>query len=486
MSKYDDIDFLTFFIIWANIQKWEVPELHYRVIEFLENYDDWKNNTAVLQIFRGAAKSTILALFIVYRLVKDPTTRFLVLSADGVTASNISQDADMIVRLHPLAKHLASVSNIWRRDTFWVEGSNDAKNASIRTKGIISNVTGGRADFAIFDDVEVPKNCETDGLRLKLRKAIGDTVHILVPGGKRLLIGTPHAHDSIYPEMIDAGASSLTIPVMSNVEGDFPFMKGDPVWPERFSVEEILKRQKDSVSKGNFYSQYLLIPYSPENEIFDLTLIKVYRNEANILQANKSTLLTIGNSRMVSVSAFWDPSLSKETSDDSILAVVFTDENGIYYIHSCTELKGDADQQCNKVKEIAQKYSLPRVIVETNGVGGFLPGLLRKHMSGTGTAVLGKHTTQSKKEKIIQAFEVRLAAGYLNAHEQVMQGPFMTQLRDFNPRTVGRVKDDYIDSVASAILNEPVRIAKGFAGERLNNWSGISTQLTYDEAQVEW
>lgn len=40
-----------------------------------------------------------------------------------------------------------------------------------------------------------------------------EATHILVPGGKKLYIGTPHAFDSIYDEQAAAGADVLKIPL---------------------------------------------------------------------------------------------------------------------------------------------------------------------------------------------------------------------------------------------------------------------------------
>lgn len=459
-----DISFKVFFAIWANQMSWEIPALHIQIIEFLEDSDNWDNKTGVLQVFRGAAKSTIVGLYIVWKLVRDPTYRFLIVSADHKTAVKITYDAHSIIERHPLAKHLKSDKNIWQSDRFWVTGSTDARTPSLSAYGVMSNVTGIRSDEVIFDDVEVPKNCAGESERYKMRNRISDTVHILVPNGKRLFVGTPHTFESIYPEQIENGASSLTIPLLSNTKGDFPNLTGDSSWPDRFTDEVVANRQQNALTTGEFLSQYLLIPYRSDGTTFDPQLLIRYRQTHSIYTANSETVFMIGDKRMVSCSAWWDPALSKDSGDDSVVCVVYTTADGHYYLHAIQRVAGDADAQCQAVKGFLETYHVPHLCIETNGIGNFLPDILRKYLGGTGSSVEGKFTRINKTQKIISAFEVLLASGRLHIHESVLDSKFLMQLRDFDPKTAGgRKKDDYIDTVAAAILNEPNRITAGLA-----------------------
>lgn len=484
-----DFDFRIFFAIWAKINNWEVPPLHLEVIDWLSDSDNWDNRTGVLQVFRGAAKSTIVGCFITYQLVKDPTLRFLILSADYNTSVKITNDLTSIVAHHPLAAHLRGKEKMWRENKLWVQGSTDARTPSAYSVGITSNVTGSRADFVVFDDVEVQKNVASEKLRETLRQKMADTIHILVPGGKRLFVGTPHSYESIYPEVIDQGASSLRIPLIRNPEGEFPYITGASSWPDRFDDEEVAQRQLQSLSKANFLSQYQLIPYNADDSYFDAALINVYRNEISIYSANSETVLKIGNTRMVSCSCFWDPSLAKKTSDDSVIALVFQTGDGHLYVHRTQKLTGEAEAQCLQVLEFCKRYEVPQVIVETNGVGGFLPAILRKTLGGTSIAVSDKHTTTSKAKKIIEALETPLSAGYLHVHSSVMETPFLSQIRDFAPHLVGTkvYRDDFIDSVASAISNQPIRITSGKSSfGAANRWQSGRGEVELEADAVEF
>lgn len=473
--------FHQFFALWATLQtpQWEIPDFHIDLLDFLSDYKNWDNNTGLIQVFRGAAKSTIVGLWITWMLTQNPELRFLILSADKKTATKITTDIASIIGRHPLARHLHGKENTWRTDILVVEGSTDGRNPSVTSWGVMSNITGGRADVIVYDDVEVPKNSRTEAEREKLREKLDEPTHILVPGGTELFVGTPHSFDSIYTEVegtsgkdepFRTGCSSIKIPVMSDVQGEFPNFTGTPIWPELFSLPEIKKKQDGSSTKGHFLSQYLLQPYNPEDTVLDPTLISTYSYGIDVLESNGSVVARIGEHRVMGYSAVWDPSLAETKSDDSVLAIVFTTDDGHYYIHRTVKLHGDPDEQCKQAIRLLKENEVSHVVIEKNGPGGFLPSIFRKAAEGTGVSCEGKATTQNKLEKIMHAYETRLTGGYLHASAQVMNSPFRTQLRDFNSRSAGRAKDDFIDAVAMCILSQPIRLKSGHFGARSNAW----------------
>lgn len=484
-AKRVDCTFHQFFGVWCvqPFNNWQVPEFHHQLLDFLSDYKSWENNTGLVQIFRGAGKSTMLGLWITWMLTQDPTLRFLIISADHSLAQKITTDIQSIIRSHPLAKHLHGAEGTWRTDSLVVAGSTDGRNLSVSSRSIESNITGARADVIVYDDVEVRENSATDYKRDQLRIKLDEPTHILVPGGYELFVGTPHSFDSIYTELegtsgkedpFRTGCSSLKIPVMTEVQGEFPNFTGTPTWPERFTAADIKKRQDGSKTKGHFLSQYLLQPYNPSETVLDPTLISTYSFELEVHTANGSTLARLKDYRVMGVSAYWDPSSATLQTDDSVLAIVFTTEDGNYFIHRAIKLDGGAEEQCHQVIQTMLDNHVSHVFIETNGIGNFLPAIFKKIAEGKGVTCEGKHTSQNKLEKIMHAYETRLSAGFLHAHKSVMETPFRTQLRDFNHRSVGRGKDDFIDAVAMAILAQPIRIKAGHYGVRSSTWQAAA------------
>lgn len=456
--------FAEFFAIWATSQKWKIPEVHLLILAFLED-EEWLNDSKVLLLWRGIGKSTIVDLWVAYKLAVDPSLRFLILSADFKTAKKGSQDILFVIRNHPLCKHLISDNLETRKDSFFVRGHTDQRNPSVVAHGIMSNVTGGRADYIIYDDVEVRKNSGNQTKREDLRGRIAETTHLLTPQigdteilGRSLFVGTYHDPISIYDEEQQNGAKALKVPLITEIDGVFPKITGTSNWKERFGDAKVAAVQKKSTGKAEFYSQYLLIPTGIEDSHLDPSLATVYKDEVVITEANGTTVARIGEHVIKSVSVWWDPALSTARRDDSVLAVVYTSTEGCVFVHRTIALKGDADAQCRQVKTIARELNLPIIKIESNGIGNYLPQLLLKHLNGTGVGVEGIHTTQTKNIKIVESLETLLYSGHLFVSSQVVASKFTEQVRDFNPN-INNKKDDYIDAVSSAIKEEPIRIA---------------------------
>lgn len=513
-----DVNFLTFFLIWARIQGWKVPLLHVRICQWL---DTCQGRVRVLLIFRGAAKSTIYAVWKAYQLYKDRTNRSLIYAADDKLAGKLTRDTLNVLKRHPLCAGMLP-SNPGAL-SFWVTGSNDARNPSIEAVGVNSNATGSRADDADFDDIEVPKNIKTPEARLNLRQKTEDTTHILVPGWQKTYIGTPHTHDSIYMEQIEGGASLLKIPLFEHVrrysdtsiktrykfnfpidedglyvisgiykfskiltEGkDYQVENGEVVfskppnkvidictgcaWSERFNREEIELKRQETRTLNAWDSQYQLEAKPISDIRLDPSRIIPYDLQPEIKFANGEVSMWLGRIKIVGAIAYWDCSLGKIKSDASAFTLMLTDERGNIYWHLAEGLigdlagfskKGEIDSgQCYRIKELVTKLQIPTVTVETNGPGGFVPPILRRALTGTGCGVREEHSSTNKQQRILDAFEAPLSSNFLWAHVDVLNGPVWDQMKDFNPLSKNQ-PDDYLDSGAGAIGQTPVRIGK--------------------------
>ena len=478
MTQTLNFSFKQFYGVWYNQNRSRMnlspAKFHQEVFQFLLDYDHWQNDTGVLQVFRNGAKSTIVALFVCYLLVEDPTRTILVQSADDRTARKILAGVQELIRTHPLAMHLAQNEREWQKGSFFVAGAADPQNPSVVGFGIKSNITGRRAHWIIYDDVEAKGNANTADKRNEIRDRVSEGVNILHERGKRLFVGTPHAYDTLYDDIITRGASSLSIPMLRNAVGKYPNMTGDSVWKERFDDDEVRKKQT-SVPEHEWMSQNMLVPWNMAETVLDPNLLQVYEDELDIISANNTVSLKINDKTMLSASAYWDVSSGKSGRDDSVLSIVFTANDSHYFIHRVYRLRGNIDDQCEQIKKYALENFLPSVCVETNGVGTHAVHILRKHLEKTGVSTLEHHQTSNKKERIIGAFQASLSGRYIHCHKEVFNSPFRVQMREFSVSGT-RGKDDYIDAVASAMLREPIRIGSGGFARQTRNavWGNYS------------
>ena len=520
------VSFLVFFLIWAERQRWAVPDVHVRACHWLENCGD----LALLRCFRGFGKSTILAIYNAWRYYQDPTLRILHQGDQDKTAYKTSRDTKAVLLRHPLTRHMVDT----RGETafWWVPGNEDERNPSMQASGILTNITSSRADEIQNDDVEVPRNIATVEAREKLRYRLSEQVFILVPGGRTLYIGTPHTHDSLYDEVEAQGADCLTIKmfahemrVESAAPGRYlvPFVPEmvfagigkncrllDPgtdykqttdgvellgditglvdfyagcAWPERFTPEDMMKRRKKTRTVNEWDSQYQLHSKPIHDVRLDPERMVPYDVEPVSTVANGDTLLMLGNVRLVGVKARWDCSLGKVKSDASAVAIVFTDSMGRLYWHRSAALTGDLEEftedgrtliggQIKQLIDLLKPLKVPQIVIETNGPGGFVPAIARKHLKKHGIAVREDHVTTNKQKRILDAFEPPLSSGFLWAHTSVLDGPAFAEMQAFNPALKDQ-PDDYVDSAAGAIADTPVRIGKVFGNPtatQMDDW----------------
>lgn len=523
-----DLSFLAFYLLWAKRKRWKVPAIHVRACHWLEHRGD----LAVLRCFRGFGKSTLLAPYNAWRYWKDPKYLILHQSESDPTAYKTSRDTQHVLRNHPLTRGLFRDGGI---QAWWVEGSDDPRNPSMYARGILSNVTSARANECQNDDVEVPKNIKTPEARENLRFRLEEQTHILVPGGRQLYVGTPHTHDSIYDEQEKLGADCLTIRMFdlehridnaTKAAYDLPFSPeyvffgigktarlmvegkdyklqgtrlvfasapggavdcyGGCAWPERFTRDELQKRRRKTRTLNAWDSQYQLHS-KPVHEIrLDPAKLIPYDVKPRIETANKETMLMLGKVRIVGAAARWDCALGKLDTDASAFSAVFTDARGQLYWQFAEGLTGDIDEQCQRVRALVIENFIPRVTVETNGIGGFVAAILRKHLAGRGIhgraqapvrcAVVEDFAVENKNKRILDAFEAPMSSGFLWAHVSVTEGPTWDQMKDFNP-DLKKQPDDYLDSGAGAISETPIRIGRAADSAKL---SGIPSDAPRD------
>lgn len=513
------ITFLAFFLRWAELQRWEVPAIHVRACDWLEN----RGRLAVLRCFRGFGKSTLLAVYNAWRFWGDPAYRILHQGDQDKTAYKTSRDTRAVLMRHP-----------WTREQFaairgevsfwWVPGSVDERNPSMQAAGITSNITSSRCDEAQNDDVEVPRNIQNPEAREKMRYRLGEQTHCMVPGARQLYIGTPHTHDSIYDEQQAMGADCLTIPMYAREHrlenaahpsypvpfepdvvfhgigkftrelkrgldytiagGRLRFLRGAPgglvdlyqgsAWPERFTPAEMVDRRRKCKTVNEWDSQYQLHSKPIHQVRLDPDRMALYDHEPRWDTANKQLRMWLGSARIVGASCRWDPSSAKVGSDVSALAVILQDDRGVRYWHRAVKLDGDVAEfdhtgktitggQVWQICNVVEALKLRRVNIETNGVGTFAPAILKAALKQRGlTCGVGdEHEARNKAKAILEAFEPLLATpGMLWAHVSVADGPAFEQMRHWNPAlpATAQQPDDYIDAGAKAISDQPERV----------------------------
>ncbi|WP_281278048.1 phage terminase large subunit [Novosphingobium umbonatum] len=186
-----------------------------------------------IQAFRGVGKSFLTCAYVVWRLWKDPQLKVVIVSANETLATECATLIKQII------EHSAG-DGLWdelrpkmgQRTSalaFDVGPAVPDKSPSVKVVGIFGQLTGSRADLLISDDVEVPKNAETESMREKLEGRTAEYAAILKPDGEIVYLGTPQSQESIYRRLPEKGYEVR-------------------IWPARYPTADRFSNYKDHLA----------------------------------------------------------------------------------------------------------------------------------------------------------------------------------------------------------------------------------------------
>lgn len=476
MEKTSFPDFLK---DWNEQQNQTTPEIHLKLALWLEQ--KWLRGDARLLVmaFRGFGKSSVVGVFCTWLLYRNPDLRILVLAADLALARKMVRQVKRIIEKHPLTKELKPTRiDQWADERFTLKRTLELRDPSMLAKGITTNLTGARADVIICDDVEVPKTSNTAYKREELRERLLELDFILTPDGAMIYVGTPHHYNTIYADELRQGEERIFLTGYERTVTPVLNEAGESAWPERFSLEKI-EAHKAQSGPAKFMSQMMCEPTSYTDGRFSTEHIDIYDDELSYNESSRQPVLTIGKRKMVTGVAWWDPAYGSEKGDHSVVAVVFKDTQGHHWLHHVQAVRvnphsviSEMDQQCAQVAKILEDHFAPNIMVETNGIGMFLPGHLRKYLRdhSISSRVDDIASTQAKNTRIFEGFESTISARTLHVHRSTVSNGFLRQLQEWIPTKKGQ-RDDILDAVAGAITAQKVNVKSGGFVKNLG-WQG--------------
>ena len=243
-----------------------------QVLDYLESGPKRR----VIAAFRGCGKSTLSAMYLLWKLFNDPNEKCLVISAS--MSRSESMTAWMLKTINDVSwlRHMQpnSFDGRYSRIAFDVGSCQFIEQSpSVRAAGITGQITGSRASTILVDDCETPQTCLTQVQREKLRNSLNELEAILKPGSgpEIVYLGTPHSStDSIYfalkrelsydmrmwPARVPADPTPYVGSLAPLVEKRVGLANGRPT-DTRFSEDELLQREL-SMSPMQWKLQFLL------------------------------------------------------------------------------------------------------------------------------------------------------------------------------------------------------------------------------------
>ncbi len=304
------VDFRVFlWFVWKHLLLPSPTVIQYDIADYLQS----PIKDQVIQAFRGVGKSYITGAYALWSLLRNPHLNIMVVSASGAKSNQFTRFCRQLIDEMELLRHLQPRKGQQDSMEEWsVAQARAGQNASVKAIGLYGQMTGFRADIIIPDDVEVPKNSETQLQREKLADRITEFAAILKPdpktapdvaalaatlrcdwplpvsdecalevarqliavGSKTVFLGTPQTEDSLYSKLPEQGYQMriwpARLPLPKQVEGYggalAPIIQqrlaegekiGVPTDPDRFHEVDLQEREL-KYGKAGFALQFML------------------------------------------------------------------------------------------------------------------------------------------------------------------------------------------------------------------------------------
>lgn len=183
------------------------------------------------------------------------------------------------------------------------DASGIAKEPNFKATSIKSERTGFHADFGWYDDLVGERNWGTKHTRNGVKAHFYASLQILEPGAPILYTGTPWHDGDILGELrkaqknraIEGLSKSFHFyrrAALEDAAGNPDDKHGEPIFPERFSKEYLIKEKKEKLPKFMWSAQWMTDASLPDYALpFNKDQMYVRRN--NFPQRMRVKMLTL-------------------------------------------------------------------------------------------------------------------------------------------------------------------------------------------------
>lgn len=458
-------DFRNFlYLVWQHLNLPDPTPVQYDMAVFLQEAP----RRAILEAFRGVGKSYVTAAFVVWCLLMDPDFKIMVVSASKARADDFSTFTQRLILELPMCQHLiAKKDQRWSKIAFDVAPAKASGSPSVKSVGISGQLTGSRANLIIADDVEVPANSMTQGMRDKLGEAVKEFDAVLSPNGKIMYLGTPQCEMSLYNTLTERGYNlriwPARVPAARAAEKSYgerlaPMIwdriheegkpsEGQPVDPKRFDDKDLTEREL-SYGRSGFALQFMLDTSLADADRYplkmsDLIVMSVDRDKMpeKLVYGRLKEIKDLPNVGLSGDKIFapeatvgdyvdYDGSVlvidpSGRGSDETSYAVV-KNRGGTLYVPECGGLDGGyGEATLTKLCEIAKLHKVNVVLIESNFGDGMFNELLTPYMRDIYPCTMEEVRHSKQKElRIIDTLEPVMNQHRLVIDPKVIQSDY--------------------------------------------------------------
>ena len=501
-------DFRKFlFVCWQHLNLPDPTPVQYDIAKHIQNGE----KRIIVEAFRGVGKSWITSAYVVWLLYMNPQLNILVVSASKTRADDFTTFTLRLINEMPILQHLIPHSDQRQSKISFDVGPANASHApSVKSVGVTGQLAGSRADVLIADDIEVPNNSATQGMRDKLSEAVKEFDAILKPNGRIIYLGTPQNQESLYNKLPDRGykvriwparypnedqlvslGDKLAPKVRRELDDD-PELVGKSTDPNRFNDYDLAEREA-SYGRSGFALQFMLDTRLSDAERYPLKVSDLVVMDIPTQEAPEKVVWASGEQYVVqelpnvafngdhyhkpmyisdqfveysgSVMSIDPSGRGKDETGYAVVKML----NGYLYVRRCGGVAGGySEEALQKLSLIAKEEQVNEIIVESNFGDGMFNQLITPVLSKIHPVTLSevRHNTQ-KEKRIIDVLEP-----VMNQHklvidkkvikqdyestqhlppEQSLRYQLMYQLTRVTAERGALSNDDRLDSLAMAV-----------------------------------
>jgi len=307
---------------------------------------------------------------------------------------------------------------------FDVGFANASVTPSVSCLGITGQLTGGRATILIADDIEVPKNSWTEGMRERLAELVKEFDALVVPEGFDIIyLGTPQTEQSVYnavrkrgydcriwpalypdAKQIASYSGALAPDIVDDLKRDSKLV-GKSTDSARFHDLDLAERRA-SYGNSGFSLQFMLDTSLSDAERYplktsDLIIMDVSKDKAPVsveyTSDPRSAIADLANVGFAGDRYFRPLWISDQRTDwqgkvlvidpsgrgnDETGYAVLYHAYGTVYLMKCGGFRsGYEDATLSGLVKIAKEYSVNLIKIESQYGDGMFTELLRPHLA---------------------------------------------------------------------------------------------------------
>lgn len=177
----------------------------------------------------------------------------------------------------------------WSSNAITVPNDRMSKDPTVGVAGTLGAIVSRHVDLLIGDDIISNRNSQTISQRRKIKQWFAETLlPILEPKGQLLITGTRWHSDDQYNHMLQKDRFQDWKKVVLQALKE----NGQPLFPERFSRKELLRKKTD-MGSAFFNSQYMNDPTGMEGARFKFDWLEFYEDEPKTMKVYQGVDLAI-------------------------------------------------------------------------------------------------------------------------------------------------------------------------------------------------